>query len=1794
MQSGSLTPTALGWVRADLDRLLDKLGQQVESIAANPGAGPALLSGAIESSEELSLVFETLVADGARQVSHEVFRLLKALQDGKVSNREQATEALLESMVVLPAYLDRLQAGHHDLPMLLLPLINQLRGAGGEPPVTEGTVFTPLLDVELPELEYVRKPGFDEPFEFLTARLHRQYESALQNWIAEQDQANLLSAVQGICETMRHRVQRYDLKRLWWVATEIVGGMLKGHVHNDVHLRRLLARVGLLIRNMAENGEDGIDERTSTSITQAMLYHIGNARPGCAGVDLVRERFELDKLADDSEEMLRARGNLSGRDRDMYRSLSSAVEDELAIVKDSLDLELRTGQVDSDQRGQSMEALARLADTLAMLGLSGPGRALSDLIPHFEDTAGADREAREAALVGLAEQLLVAEAALGEQVETLGEPVNDDQQEGFTALSAFQLRRIHCQLLDECVASTQQAQDEVRKRLGGVTDANPQNPLQQVSGALLIGGEQQAAELARALDELIEEKFNGPPGGQGLPAGQVDALADAMAALELFLAARRDQQPDAGRFLELMSQRLGQVRAMTEAPLAPEPAPEAKPPPPAETVEPEAESIPATAPTTDTPQAPATEPAAPPPPAPPPAPAFTGSVTPAMEASQPDRLPPPVDPELRDIFLEEYETVLETLQQTIPDWMANLENVDALTSIRRAFHTLKGSGRMVGADELGDFSWHIENMLNTLLEGRSQNLGDASVMVRVAQATLPALRQRMLQETAGLTSGVIAKIGAVAAALAEGQRADWPALKQDLPMYLAGILPGGLEPEQAGARGAAAADDSGNVLAEELAQNLEPVRELLEAISRDRDTRASAEQLRAMHSIAGALGSQPEGEEASIAKALEDLLEMQARTGKTFSADAMFTLLSAVGEIQNRLDRLRGEGESSSEEQQRELLQQLERLVPQFDGPSALVEEPPKPGPRKASETAAGGFDPGRSVFARGADEGLTEWRPTEPVDAQAASTPASPPVAEPAAPPPAATSASGGQGIADLDQEIIGIFLEEAREVLDRGDTALNQWRDDLQQMSWVQNLQREVHTFKGGARMSGLASLGEFSHEMETLLERIAAGQLPPSLSAVQVLEESCDKLQGWVEQVARGQVPDADRALELLKGQIEALDGVNPPGAAVAAAAAPAETPPAREIPDTPEPEPVQAIESGLPLAASHDPGSNQIRVSADLLDRLVNAAGEVSIYRSRIEQQFGGLRTNLGEFEKTVDRLREQFRKLEIEIESQIRSRYQDSPGDGDQAFDPLELDRFSGLQQASRSLSESVSDLLSLQEMLEENARNSEQLLQRQSRASTELQEGLMRTRMVPFGSIAARLRRIVRSSAQESGKQARLRISVVGTSDELDRNVLEHITTPLEHMMRNAIVHGIEAPGQRVAAGKAAEGEISITVESEATEFVIRIADDGAGINTRAIHARAVERGLLAEDSQPSDQQLYEFMMNSGFSTTNTVTRLAGRGVGMDVVSSDIKQIGGSLEIASEPGQGTQFTIRIPFTLAIMQAIGLVAGQQRYLVPLASVVGVSRLLPADYAALVAKPDPNYRFAGQEYPVMDIETLLGEPSTPLGRDHVSLLILNAGEQKAAIRMPQLLPHREVVIKPVGPQISSVPGILGGAISADGEVIVILDPGPLIRHALIHGTPAVAEPLPAATGIQKTLVMVIDDSITMRKVTSRVLETHEYDVLTAKDGVDALEQLQERTPDILLCDIEMPRMDGYELTERVRQDVRLRDIPIIMITSRAGQKHRDRAMQAGANAYLTKPYQENELINEIERQLEGGGD
>jgi len=467
----------------------------------------------------------------------------------------------------------------------------------------------------------------------------------------------------------------------------------------------------------------------------------------------------------------------------------------------------------------------------------------------------------------------------------------------------------------------------------------------------------------------------------------------------------------------------------------------------------------------------------------------------------------------------------------------------------------------------------------------------------------------------------------------------------------------------------------------------------------------------------------------------------------------------------------------------------------------------------------------------------------------------------------------------------------------------------------------------------------------------------------------------------------------------------------------------------------------------------------------------------------------------------------------------------------------------------------------------------------------------MRTRMVPFSGQAPRLRRIVRQTAAELGKQVQLKLE--GMEGELDRSVLERIIPPIEHMLRNSIAHGIESPEQRRIAGKPETGTIELSFAREGSDMVLRIRDDGAGIDLDAVQRKAIERGLLEPGVSVPRDVLLNMIMEPGFSTAESVSQVAGRGVGMDVVNTEIKQLGGLIDIESEPGQGATFTISMPLTLSITRALMVRVGEETFAVPLLSVAAVERIRADEFAALREQEHPAYHWVDEDYPLMSLSRMigLGPQIPPPEGQRVPLLLVRSGEFRAAIQVDSLIGSREVVVKPVGPQLSTLRGISGATITGEGEVVLILDLGVLIRLMAATGAEELVQvSAPAEEEAVKATVMVVDDSITVRKVTSRLLARHDYEVLTAKDGVDALSQLQEVVPDVILLDVEMPRMDGYELATNVRNDDRLKDVPIIMITSRTADKHRQRAMDIGVSAYLGKPFNEGELLENI-RTLTG---
>ena len=779
-----------------------------------------------------------------------------------------------------------------------------------------------------------------------------------------------------------------------------------------------------------------------------------------------------------------------------------------------------------------------------------------------------------------------------------------------------------------------------------------------------------------------------------------------------------------------------------------------------------------------------------------------------------------------------------------------------------------------------------------------------------------------------------------------------------------------------------------------------------------------------------------------------------------------------------------------------------------------------------------------------------------------------------------------------DADAEMFSLFLDEAGELLDDLEAQIQGWHEAPDDSSFCDALKRNLHTFKGGARMTGIMGLGDLAHDLETQLEQFS-GVADEALFAT--MHSYYDKMMAGVNLVRR-----------IVAGETVATSAAVPVAAPVEVAAK--ET--TRTVPqaDVANPVPSATIipfrggsmprgleeaiagKKGVHAAAEAKAAQAQqemIKVSADLLENLVNLAGETSISRSRVEQQMIDIERTAEEMESTILRLQDQLRRLEAETDAQIQSRQAEIQERSDD-FDPLEMDRYSTVQQLTSSLSESASDLLDIRSSLNNKLRDTETLLVQQARINTGLQEGLMRSRMVPFSRLEPRLRRIIRQVAGELKKD--IAFDLENVQGELDRTMLERMVAPLEHMLRNACDHGIESPEKRLAAGKSKQGRVVLSLGRDGGDILISLRDDGGGINVDAVRKKAIERGLLTADSPITDSEALQFILQAGFSTAEKVTQISGRGVGMDVVHSEIKAMGGSMTIHSAVGQGTEFIVRLPFTVSVNRALMVRIGEDVFAIPLTSIEGIVRVSPFELESYYEDPEARFEYAGRHYEVRYLGALLQTKMRANLESAVMpepVILLRSAEHTVALHVDQLIGSREIVVKALGMQFAAVPGLSGATLLGDGSVVVILDLLALVRANLaLEGAAFHIDSQSAAPAVEENItVMVCDDSVTVRKVTSRLLEREGFNVMLAKDGADALLQMQDRMPDVLLLDIEMPRMDGFEVASTIKNSQRLQDIPIIMITSRTGDKHRERAMGMGVERYMGKPFVEEELLLNI---------
>ncbi len=1825
-------------------------------------------------------VLRVLEIHGAALLAEEMRQVALYLQAGSErKNQAEALDALMRAMVQLPSYLERVIAGGRDLALVLLPLLNDLRAVRGSALLSEGTLL--LLNLKSDRQASPMPPAAGEeplPVGQWARKLRARFQVGLIGWIRGERIHQNLDILANVAQRLEQVATAQPVFQLWWVTGAVIESLRDEALDGGVSIKRLLGLADREIKRLYEEGEQRYAQHPPVELLNNLLYYVARATRAGARTAAVRASFRLGDLLPVDESIEQERENLSAPSVKLMQTVAAAIREDLAKIKDVLDIFVRRGGAGPEELTPQLDLLRKIGDTLGVLGLGEQRARVQGEIVRLESLIAAREPPPDSVLVDIAATLIRVEDHLDDELVGLilprrvepGQPTLD-----------IDFQQVQAAVLRECVVNLARVKEYVAQNVGGTLDAagfdNWHELMRGIQAGLLMLGKTRAVQVIDRVTTHLRTVMQ--PGSAGFGSEALDRLADAIVSVEYYMETLQAGRADPWYMLDNAEAALAAVEALPRRPVPTvsaagtqshtrtmvldRPAPEPRPEPPV--------------------------------------------LTP-VSATSPALLDP-VDPDLLELFLEEAREEVARIEAHLPVWDQNPLDEDALITTRRAFHTLKGSGRMVGARELSEFAWSVENLINRLLDKTLSRSPALLNVLRDALRVLPEL-VRHLAGGAAPTSDFLG-ISARAHALAAGRTADSqvaPAMasapaSRDQPSMSHAASPvdgaaaaafddvpadqpatsvdAASEVDFALTSGAPLDVDFGNLFAEPPSAAIEDDVTLRDIYSRETDSHVAvvrdwlARQVglnglavlpepvyRACHTLSGSSTMAEARHGIRLAEPLNHWLRKAFDSGVGLTApdlDLLADCMGAMESVSRNLDENSGffHAHDGLRDRIRTAEWELDRRIgdSQHDDRSLQLNVEPEPQPEPESPAidpapvfeSSPLFEPEPSFAAEQIFAPEQTFVPEEAFAAEPepASEPETiyeaPPGIVPPTPVEEAAPELGPQPLpeaaavdepvhdADYDPEIAAIFADEASELLEAAQHGLMRVTSEGASSDALAELKRPLHTLKGGARMAGITAMGDLAHEFESYITQLELGLLTLDGEAQATAQAALDTLAVMADRITRGQpVAAAPQLIGRFRGEAHAPATTEIPAApepatppaestsdwlAEAAAAAEPEVPaeaPSADLATEPEWQPpaidrtdVLSFDSAVivpetSLTGTHPaltaallpPGREPVvqgerqemaRVDAELLNQLLNHSGEVSIGRARVEQQLGSVEFNLGELSRTVTRLKEQLRKLEIETETQILHRHE-SEGASRGDFDPLELDRYSSIQQFSRALAETANDVASIQQLLETLTRDTQNLLQQQGRTITELQNGLMRTRMVSFQRHVQRLARIVRQAAADTGKQAEL--IVEGASGELDRQVLERMLPPFEHLLRNAVAHGIEPPDERRDAGKSEIGQVRLTLRREGAEIIIEIADDGAGMNLTAIRAKGLALGLIRPEQQLSDEAILQLVLEPGFSTATSLTQAAGRGIGMDVVATEVKKLGGALHMETQTGRGARFTIRLPFTLAVSHALVVRIGDEHYALPLPTVEGVVRLPRAEVQAQVGGEASDYVYGGQKYRFQHLGLYVGLEPGPLPEQEQTLpvVLVRAGEHSTALVIEELIGSREIVVKPVGPQISSIRGISGATILGDGRIVVILDIGALVR-AEWRGRPTWS--VPREKSDRRIVALVVDDSITVRRVTQRLLERNGMRVLTARDGMDAIAVLQESVPDIILLDIEMPRMDGYEVAKQVRDNPRTAHVPIIMITSRAGEKHRARAIELGVDDYLGKPYQESQLLDAI---------
>ena len=1626
--------TLLSWINTEVERALGVVHESLGKLSAGAPDAAAALGTCPVHLHQVSGALRMVGLGGATAVCEAIEAGFAALGQRPAP---AAVAAVDRAVLALKEFVADLARGQADRPMRLLPMYREVAGIAGRADASEKDLFYPDLSIVAPPH---RRPKLlpKATIEAFVKKQRALFQRGLLGWLRN-NPAGLEDMRRAVNQLHKIGAQLPAPQAIWWVANGMLDALAGSESPEWVTAAKAL---GTRVERQMSSGVPAAND----SLLRELLYAVAKCRTVSPRIQQIRDLYRLDNLFAasatpgaalelDAERLEVSLYDLHSRLDALKRAWVQYVSGE---DKSAARIRELLGAFRTRARDLGSQHLLKLLDVINMSAIRLPDPYPRNsqamvlemasaflLVEHVVDTFSNPADDLEQQIQIMGGWLLDAVAG-----KSNGEPPKGLRADLTERIGVLQLRAHVAREIFTNLQHVEQVLDAfARNPEKRATLASLQPLVRQIDGALIVLGMTRAAEAVTICEKLIQRcATDAEPKAV---AEHMDWIAEGLSSIGFFLEPCRHGRDPAGEAVELFFRRYEK----RDAPLSLDSTMRLK------------------------------------------SPVATASVVPGprpLEGASPvEKKPsarPGVDPELLEVFLEEAGEVLAAIEASSVEWRARPDDREALAVIRRGFHTLKGSGRMVGLMDMGEAAWEVEQVLNRWMEEKREANEPVLLLVSTAATSYSGWIARLREGTLEAEVDAAAILDLAARAKSDGKPP---------------------QPEEVTIGGLTLARAFFDIYIKEALGHAGVLEADFAAWQPAAEGESSHEFMRAAHTLASSSRTAGFIDVAELAAAVEDWTPHAARS---HGADDAAVVQRAIARLRAMVDG-----------------------IARREAPAAAPDE----------IAALSALCARLAAPAPGAEISIPQDAAPEPVPAQP----------------------SGREKRVmrdDIDEQLLPIFLEEAQEIVPNIGSDLRDWKANPTDEKVHESLRRLLHTLKGSARMAGAIRLGELCHLMETRIEEaLEANQVPADM--FEYLQERMDRISSDVERMGVPAVPE--------------------------------EAPkPAAPVVVAQKPKPVQPkVEAPLPRPAA------MLRMNAETLDHLINEAGEVAIARSRIEAELRSVKQQLTELNESIARLRGQLREVEVQADSQMQSRLSEME-ERNRDFDPLEFDRYTRLQELTRLMAEGLNDVNSIQQAVAKSIGDSDGALAQQARITRDVQQELMRVRAVPFSNLSERLHRVVRQTARELGKKAELEIE--GASVELDRSVLERIGAPLEHMLRNALAHGIESPEARAAAGKGETGTVSISLRQESNEIALTLSDDGAGLDLERLRQKGLERGLLPAGRQVTDAELAQLIFHSGLSTAQEVSELAGRGVGMDVVRAEISAIGGRVDILTTRGQGATFTVYLPLTLAVTQAVLVRSGGALIAISSAMVEQVLRLKSDALAQLYDKR--TVVFQDRSYALHYVQHLLGLDSAVDVKPYNSVLLLRSGVQRVALHVDEMAGNLEIVVKSIGPQLSRVPGVVGATVLADGAIAPIMNPVALAQR-LRTAAPVPQPTAPAASDAKPAapLVMVVDDSLTVRKITSRLLEREGYQVITAKDGVDALERMKDALPAVMLVDIEMPRMDGFDLTRNVRADARMQGVPIIFISSRTAEKHRNQAATVGANEFLGKPYQEAELLQHVAR-------